>query len=76
MEATEIGIGVIKRSITHRKGNIQGPIFEWGHVGMIVIIKDITNNHCEIFDPDNVLNPIFTTTNAVEKIIIKWQRLK
>lgn len=70
-------IGVIKRPIIFWTGpNMEDKQDEWGHIGMPVIIKGLTESHYNISDPAGVLNPIFAVKDRIEELIIKWKRLR
>lgn len=70
-------IGVISGQIALWNGNPKNDAFKiWGHVGMVVTIKGVTENHYNIADPDGVLEPIFATKRLIDEVSVKWKQLR
>ena len=73
----DLKIGVIKGQIALWNGNPRNDTFKiWGHVGMVVTIKGITENHYNISDPDGVLEPIFVTKRLIDEVYVEWKQLR
>lgn len=75
MAATEIGIGVIKKTIVSWT-NSSGKEFIWGCVGMPVVILETWESTYKIVDIDGAAAPIQAFRGDIEKVEVLWQRLK
>jgi hypothetical protein len=71
-----IKIGVIKKPIIIRKDINSDAGCEWGHVGMMIIIQGISDNHYNIADPAELLIPILALRNLIEEIQIEFKSIR
>lgn len=72
----DIKIGVIKKPIMIWKDINSGAGCEWGHVGMMVIIKGISDTHYNIADPAGSLEPMFAIRRLIDEIQIEFKRMR
>lgn len=69
-------IGTIKRPIVFWTGTNMEDGYEWGQVGMMVIIKGLSDNHYNIADPAGLLEPIFALRQLIVEVPIEFKRIR